>query len=117
MVLKANLPRSVAEGITGVIDGKLYVLAGQCGEEWTNAYLSRLYRFDPATNVWISRRTCPRFHARGAGGVINGKFYVAGDLDSIALDVYDPASNKWKALAPLPSARRIATGAALDGKL
>ena len=61
----------------------------------------------------------PRF---GAGGVINGRFYVAGGVDangtaSARLDVYNPATNSWKALAPMPSAVTSGAGAVINNKL
>lgn len=57
-----------------------------------------------------------------AAGVINGKFYVAGGsrefgLQSAALDVYDPAANKWKTLASLPTTSTYASGAVVGNKL
>jgi N-acetylneuraminic acid mutarotase len=48
------------------------------------------------------------------------KFYVAGgfnNFDGLAyLDVYDPATNTWSTLAPVPQAGRL-IGAVLGGKL
>jgi N-acetylneuraminic acid mutarotase len=62
----------------------------------------------------------PHFHRNGTGGVINGKFYVAGgfnNFDRVAyLDVYDPATNSWRTLAPIPTTGRV-IGAVLRGKL
>lgn len=109
----ADMPLATADGVTGVIDGKLYVLPGTCSTEpiapppcVEGVWIRQLYRYDPATNVWITRRPAPRFHASGAGGVIGGKFYVvggSGPTGTIAgLDVYDPATNSWKSLAPMP---------------
>ena len=53
--------------------------------------------------------------------MLGGRFYAVGGLDSLdnpvaALDRYDPATNSWKTLAPLPSAGS-ARGAVLQGKL
>jgi Kelch motif protein len=63
----------------------------------------------------------PHFHRNGSGGAIAGKFYVAGGTDSVgapvtALDVYDPAIDTWKALAPLPIGGPN-IGAVIQGKL
>ncbi len=58
----------------------------------------------------------------GAAGVVSGKLYVAGGFinassdPTAALDVYDPATNTWATLAPLPTAG-AAIGATLGGKL
>ncbi len=125
---KAGMPKATAEGITGVIDGKLYVLPGNCSYDnypqpgyCETEPFRRLFRYNPATNYWATKRPAPHYHAHGAGGVINGKFFVAGGIDNLgnpvaALDRYDPATDTWKTLAPLPSAGS-ARGAVLQGKL
>jgi N-acetylneuraminic acid mutarotase len=119
---KADLPRVVANGITGVISGKLYVLVGECNN-CTHRITPRLYRYDPATNQWdTSLPWCPNGHERGAGGVINGKFYVAGGNGSNGaatrqVHMYDPATNKWTAKASLPVGVINGAGAVVGGKL
>jgi N-acetylneuraminic acid mutarotase len=125
---KADMPKKTAEGVTGVIDGKLYVVPGVCSTDlWPDdplycqvEQIRRLYRYDPSTNTWLSRRDAPHFHRGGAAGVINGKFYVAGGFKGFepeaALDVYDPATNTRSTRAPLPLAGG-ARGAVLGGKL
>lgn len=104
------------------------MLPGSCSYDYypSPAYCEqqpfrRLFRYNPATNYWATKRSAPHYHTSGAGGVINGKFYVAGGIDDrgqpvAALDRYDPATDTWKTLAPLPTAGR-ARGAVLQGKL
>jgi len=128
LIRKRDMPKHTAEGVTGVIGGKLYVMPGTCsGELWPYpGYcqvepIRELYRYDPATNVWTKLARSPHFHKHGAGGVINGKFYVVGGLTNgytpaAYLDVYDPATNTWSTLAPVPTAGRV-IGAVLGGKL
>ena len=130
---KADLPIFSAQGVSGAIDGKLYVLPGFCsGELWplNPAFCEqetsrRFYRYDPGTNTWQSRAAAPHSHRLGAAAVLGGKFYVAGgftgggadELTPVSdLDVYDPKTNTWKTLAPVPTAGR-AVGAPLQGKL
>jgi kelch motif-containing protein/Kelch motif protein len=122
---QADMPKATANGVTGVINGKLYVLPATCsGDFWPDPHyceqegFRQLFRYDPVTNAWTTLASAPHFHG-SAGGVINGKFYVVGVSRnaSTALDVYDPLSNKWKALAPLPAPRLFAVGAVLNGKL
>ncbi len=119
----ADMPRFTAEGVTGVIDGKLYVLPGLCDANgWPRPgycqqeSIRRLYTYDPATNRWGARKSAPHYHRSAAGGVIGGKFYVAGGVNSADLDVYDPATDSWRTRAPIPQAGR-AIGTALGGKL
>jgi N-acetylneuraminic acid mutarotase len=121
---KPTPPKLTADGVTGVIDGKLYVLPGLCSSDHYGEFpaycetqpFRRLFRYNPATNRWATKQSAPHFHTNGAGGVINGKFYVAGGEGEAALDRYDPATDTWKTLAPLPVAG-TARGAVLQGKL
>jgi N-acetylneuraminic acid mutarotase len=126
MIAKANLPIFGAEGVTGVIGGKLYVIPGACsGDLYPRpGYCEveatrRLFRYNPATNTWVNRKQVPHFHRQGAAAVIDGKFYVAGGrngFDPVTdLDVYDPATNIWRTLAPIPTGG-AAFGVALGGK-
>ena len=112
----APMPKRTAEGVTGVIDDKLYVLPGLVDENLEQKPIRRLYRYDPARNKWAARRSAPHSHRRAAAGVIDGKFYVAGGLGSTDLDVYDPTTDTWRTRAPIPKAGR-AIGTALGGKL
>jgi N-acetylneuraminic acid mutarotase len=119
---KADMPRQTAEGVTGVINGKLYVLSGTCADDEPPVFdcdvasnRRLLYRYDPATDRWTTLGPAPHSHAGGAGGVINGRFYVAGGGNR-RLDVYDPATNTWRARADLPEVRSGA-GAVLQNKL
>jgi N-acetylneuraminic acid mutarotase len=115
MISRADLPIFGAEGVSGVISGKLYVLPGACStDRYPNpGYCAaevtrRFYRYDPGANAWTSLPSSPHRHRAGAAGVISGKFYVVGGLsasDPVAdLDVYDPSTNSWKSLAPIPAA-------------
>jgi Kelch motif protein len=128
MIRKANMPVISGDGVTGVINGKLYVLPGTCASELypiagycAAEPIRKLYRYDPSTNTWATRASAPHFHKHGAAGVINNKFYVVAgfhDFDPVAdLDVYDPATNAWKTLAPFPGGGGGATGAVIQGQL
>jgi hypothetical protein len=120
---KPTPPKLTADGVTGVIDGKLYVLPGLCSSDYypnpsycDHEPFRRLFRYNPATNLWATKQSAPHFHTNGAGGVIDGKFYVAGGGGVAALDRYNPATDTWTTLAPLPAAGP-ARGAVLQGKL
>jgi N-acetylneuraminic acid mutarotase len=127
MIRRADLPIFSAEGVSGAIDGRLYVLPGACnGNGWPNPGFCeveatrRFYRYDPGSNTWTSRRQSPHLHRRGAAAVLGDKLYVAGGLNESLqgladLDVYDAASNTWRTLASLPVAG-AAQGAALQGQ-
>jgi N-acetylneuraminic acid mutarotase len=101
MIRKADMPRSTAGNVAVALGGKLYVLAGDCGDCPTSD-VRRLDRYDPATNTWRTLLAAPHRHQGGAGAAINGKFYVAGGSGGKVLDVFDPATNTWRTLAPAP---------------
>jgi N-acetylneuraminic acid mutarotase len=126
MIQLARLPIVSGEGVSGAIDGKLYVLPGVCsGEAYPNpGYCAedrtrRFYRYDPGTDTWVSRTASPHYHRLGAAGVLGGKLYVAAGFSNFTkvanLDVYDPGTNSWKTLAPVPTGGG-ANGAVLGGR-
>ena len=129
MIRKADLPNFTAEGVSGVINGKLYVLPGLCSGDGPIAQgyceeepSKRFFRYDPGTNTWQALAPSPHFHRRGAAAVIGGQLYVVGGTQGpggndpvVALDVYDPASNTWRTRAHLP-AGGITSGAALGNR-
>ena len=126
LTFKANMPRATKYGVTGVIKGQVYVLPGYCSGESTDpghcltgGPTRQLYRYDPATNSWTTRRQAPRFHQFGAAAVINDKLYVVGGAGNplvAALDVYDPATNTWTTRAPIPTPGERLFGAAIGSK-
>jgi Kelch motif len=126
MTQRASLPIVSGEGVSGAIDGKLYVLPGVCsGERYPNpGYCAedrtrRFYRYDPGTDTWVARAASPHYHRLGAAGVLGGKLYVAAGFSNFTkvanLDVYDPGTNSWKTLAPVPTGGG-AKGAVLGGR-
>lgn len=116
---KADMPLAGCHGIQGVIGGQLYVYMPStddgtgCDGSSNGAVV---FRYNPATNRWVNRAAPPSAHVLGAGGVINGKFYLAGG-GTKALHVYDPGSNTWMTRAPMSASRSSMAGAVLDGKL
>ena len=98
----------------GVIKDKIYCAGGETSR-------TGLEVFDPATNVWtvLASMKVPRNHC--AGGVIDGKFYVAAGRDepesATALEVYDPQTNSWTTLASMPTPRSGVAAGAVNGEL
>jgi hypothetical protein len=126
---KADMPLHTADGVTGVIGDKLYVVPGTCSGDGypspgfcAQEPIRKLFRYNPATNIWVTKASAPHFHKNGVGGVIGNKFYVAGGQNdrfvaTANLDVYDPSTNTWKSLAPLPTALNGVVGAVLREQL
>jgi N-acetylneuraminic acid mutarotase len=113
-------------GVTGVINGKLYVVSGcfMAWEPW--GYYENcnplFFRYSPVTDRWVTLP--PPFpgeptDAATIGGVIGGKFYVMAQVAGreARFAVYDPATNQWTTRTPLGLSRPGAASTVLGGKL
>lgn len=117
-----ELPRALhhanaaTDGTTIFIGGALF------GANFTP--IGDTFSLAPATETqWTTRTAMPAARARGAAvaAVIDGKLYVAGGSGTTGtvdlVDVYDPATDTWTPLAPLPAPRNHACGGAISGAL
>ena len=120
----APMPTARVTMSAGVIDDKLYVVGGvnaALGE------LSSLEAYDPVTDTWTTKTSMPTARRRTSAGVIDGKLYVVGgvgktevgenQVDLGTLEVYDPITDTWATLAPMPTPRVTASAGVIDGKL
>ncbi|MGH8256689.1 MAG: Kelch repeat-containing protein, partial [Steroidobacteraceae bacterium] len=92
--------------------------------------------YDPRTDSW--RKLAPAPQARGAGAAVTwkGKMYYVGGATSVrgakspilrftgqsdrsvgTLESYDPSTNTWTTLSPMPSARNHFGAAVVDGRI
>jgi N-acetylneuraminic acid mutarotase len=105
--LLTGLPDGHYAGMGGFIGGKFYV-AGGLGSQAVDVY-------DPATNSWSTAAPMPSRRSSAAYAAIGGKLYIAGGSEedpvfgtsvlSLSVLRFDPASNTWTSLAPLPEKR------------
>ena len=117
------------EELYGVaVNGKVYVIGGWDDGKARGAN----YEYDPATDKWAKKKSMPRPAHHAALATANGKIYVMGGF-VVPKDTqvplggawepiddaweYDPASDSWKSLAPLPSKRGSAFAAEAGGKI
>lgn len=110
------MPTPRTNAVAGVIGGVLYVATGCCVPEAA----TRLESFDPATGQWTVRASLNQGRVwRPAEGVVNDRLYVAGG-NSLGprheTEMYDPASNTWSFVAPMPTARTDLFGASANGR-
>jgi N-acetylneuraminic acid mutarotase len=91
-----------------VFGGRLYLIGGFDANS-----SGKVQIYNPATNGWSLGAPAPYPAGSCASAVINGKIYIAGGLVGVisgvnngystnAAAVYDPASNVWTRLPPLP---------------
>jgi N-acetylneuraminic acid mutarotase len=102
----------------GVMGGKLYATGGPAGA---------LVAYDPVTNQWSTKAPMPRPRTQGAAVALGGKLYIVGGYEGGAFEtqrlvrktsVYDPNTNLWTNLAPMPTARHdfAASRVVVNGK-
>jgi N-acetylneuraminic acid mutarotase len=109
-------------------NGKLYVIGG-----WGDGKARGVtYEYDPATDRWTKKQPMPRPAHHAALAAVNGKIYAFGGFVAPAntpiplgaawepiADAYEfnPATDSWKAVAPLPGTRGAAIAAEVGGKI
>src|SRR6478609_909351 len=124
----ATFPEPDEELYSAVLDGKMYVIGG-----WGEGKARGVnYEYDPATDAWTKKAPMPRPAHHAALAASNGKIYAFGGFvapEKSPLPIgaawqpiddvweYDPATDAWKALAPLPGKRGSAVAVEVRGKI
>jgi N-acetylneuraminic acid mutarotase len=109
-------------------NGKMYVIGG-----WGDGKARGVnYEYDPATDAWTKKSPMPRPAHHAALTAVNGKIYAFGGFVAPAntpipvgaawepiADAWEfnPATDSWKPLAPLPGKRGSAVAAEVGGKI
>jgi N-acetylneuraminic acid mutarotase len=90
-------------------DGKIYAIGGWNTKNGfnDNIALATVEAYNPATNSWTTKRSMPTARYFLAAAAVGGKIYAFDGVDTstntvTAAEVYAPATNIWKAVAPLP---------------
>ncbi len=103
----ADMPVPAFAAVAGYTNGKIYVVGGFTSTDvspWPVTGALRIY--DVATNSWSAGADLPIPRGGAAGGVVNGKLYVAGGQDDLYeyryLHEYDPAGGSWKEKSAMP---------------
>lgn len=120
---RAPMPTARGAGVAAAIDGSIYVAGGSDVTE--NTKLSLVERYDPAADSWEEVASMPYSTQSMGGGVIDGKLHICGGRSvgiaggtTYAEHVqYDPATDTWETLAPLPTKRAGFGTAVSDGNL
>ncbi|MFQ5671866.1 MAG: Kelch repeat-containing protein [Nitrospinales bacterium] len=119
----APLPRPLHHTSASAVNGKIYVIGGFDSGLWTA--VATTYEYDPATDRWQKKRPMPTARGAMAAGVIDGKIYLVGGahrkflrlVNTDANEVYDPATDQWRTLSPIPTARDHLTVSTFHGIL
>jgi N-acetylneuraminic acid mutarotase len=100
----------------GAVNGKIYVIGGRVGAAFIGlaSDVSVVEEYDPATDQWSGPRArMPIARSALGAGVYGGRIYVAGGeyqdphmmATFRALEAYDPATNSWTEMPPMPVSR------------
>jgi N-acetylneuraminic acid mutarotase len=111
------MPRARTALTVNFIDGKLYAIGGV--DDVHNVVATNEV-YDPATDTWTEKAPMPTARHHLTSSVVNGKIYVIGGRilgDGIPApfskalsnfdvnEMYDPATDTWTKLKPMPSKR------------
>jgi N-acetylneuraminic acid mutarotase len=116
-----DLPTQRNHLAAAAIGGKLYVAGGRFGAGVGSEMTSVLEIYDPATNSWSRGASMPAGPRGGVNGIAaRGCFYVFGgegnDFHPLGVfvenEVYDPRTDTWQSLEPIPIPVHGATGSA-----
>ena len=121
----APFPEASEEVLGATAGGKLYVFAG-LAPVWKPKAM--VYGYDPASNQWAKKRPMrlPSHHVAFAS--LNNKIYAFGGFTYPNSGApawnpvnnaweYDPATDEWKELAPMPTRRGAAAAGVANGKI
>jgi N-acetylneuraminic acid mutarotase len=121
----APFPEPSEELVGTSVGGKFYVFGG-LGPGWIPQGL--VYEYDPSADKWTKKQSMalPSHHV--AITELDGKLYVFGGfvppesgppawVPINSAWEYDPATDRWRALTPMPSKRGSAVAAVVNGKI
>jgi N-acetylneuraminic acid mutarotase len=126
---RTGMPTPRNHMVAGAINGKVYVASGRVGAAFISGGSSNVgvvEAYDPASDSWSQGLArMPNARSAGAGGVWNGKLYVTGgeyqDPGMMAtlrsFEAYDPATNTWQSLPPMPVSRHGLAGAVVGNTI
>lgn len=111
-----------SEVAAAVVGDRIYVVGGLTGGGPTDA----VEEYHPATDRWRPRAPLPQRVHHPAAASWNGKLYVIGGFVAqgvsiwhgiTALYEYDPAADRWRARAPMPTSRGALAAVALGNRI
>lgn len=121
----APFPHAIGEMLGTAVDGRLCATQGLL-PGFKPAGL--VYQYDPARDAWTEKKPMPHPVHHAAVTSLNGKMYLFGGFGLPPSGPpgwnpvdksweYDPETDAWKALAPIPTARGGGVAAGLNGKI
>lgn len=131
-----SLPKPLGEQASVVIDNKIFVIGGRYRQAKNASQFSEhidtsnLSIFDTKTKKWSSGPDAPTARNSHAAVAIDNKIFVVGgrqyvqledgtraNVNVAILEVYNPQTQHWQALSPMPKATGGISAATHGGKL
>ena len=105
------------------VAGKFLAISGRTS--FPGGLQEEVEAYDPASGQWASRAPIPTARGGLAAAVVNGLVYVFGgegnrNISSgvfAEIDEYDPGSDTWRSLAPMPNPRHGIGAAVFGGRI
>lgn len=121
----ADLPLGYEETRAAFADGKMYVVGGRTGHGPEHSCVTTVQSYDPATNTWSSKAPLPAGRAAVGLVTLDGRLYALGGLTEAAwwgvpsdsVYRYDPRTDTWTTLGPMPIARSNFVAGVIGNKI
>jgi N-acetylneuraminic acid mutarotase len=127
---RAPMPGAVIDAMAVVLNGRIYVV----GRKFTTAQggwvvlgSTVTYEYDPATDVWVTKKPMPTQRSDFAVAACQNKIYVIGGETGSnengmpylceLNEVYDPATDTWENRTVIPSPRIGIRANVVNGKI
>lgn len=113
----------------GAVGGKIYVIGGRIGNANVGNLISSptdvVEEYNPSTDRWRAMNKMPTARSGQGWGTYQGRIYVLGGelrdyhMDAIFRDMeaFDPATDEWLRLQPMPTARHGVNVAVIGNQL
>ena len=120
-----SVPRNHA--FAAAVNNRIYVIGGRTGHAFIMAATNTdaVEEYDPANDLWSAPKDrMPTARSGGASGTDGRRIYVAGGEVTTkqlvgafrAIEAYDPATNSWATLPPMPMPRHGVAGGVINGR-
>ena len=126
---ESRRPMSVARNhaYAAAVNGKIYVIGGRTGHAFIMSATNTdvVEEYSPVSDMWSApKERMPTARSGGAWGTDGRRIYVAGGEVTTkelvgafrAVEAYEPATNSWISLPPMPMPRHGIAGAVIGNE-
>ncbi len=111
----ASLPEGYSGGEAITLNNEIYFITGRTKTTRSSA---AFYKFNSNKNLWTKLADIPNPATNFALAAVNEKIYaIGGDQFQDANREYDPKTNTWRLLEPMPTARQHVKCGVYEGKI